>query len=268
MELTLRYLHFANITIDTHNQLLVRNGETIKLAPKVYDVLLYCCQNAQRIISKDELMDEVWSGTLVTDNAISRTLAKVRKALDDDPKEPKFIVTVPRKGYRMLASITELASLPDDTIIKHDSESTPEASSIDITQDEQQPSQQQITPQKSENSTNRHSKGGFWQNFLVAIIGLFTIVYLIATNQTKPTQQQKIQPLTREVGEEQYPAMSPDNSQLAYTKMFINKPSYINIEQLNSNKKVSIIDPVAHISRPQWTPDGTKLAFLYKYKKK
>ena len=99
----MRYLHFSDICIDTHNQLLYRQGETINLAPKVYDLLVFLCQNSHRVISKDELMDEVWTGTLVTENAISRTLVKVRKALADDPKKPQFIITVPRKGYRMVA---------------------------------------------------------------------------------------------------------------------------------------------------------------------
>ncbi|WP_164881453.1 winged helix-turn-helix domain-containing protein [Pseudoalteromonas sp. R3] len=94
----MRYLRFENLIIDTHNQLLIRDGVSVTLAPKVYDLLYYLACNQQRVISKDELMDAVWQGTLVTDNAISRTLVKVRKALGDDPKSPNFILTVPRKG--------------------------------------------------------------------------------------------------------------------------------------------------------------------------
>ena len=107
----MRYLHFADICIDTHNQLLHRQGETINLAPKVYDLLLFLCQNSHRVISKDELMEQVWTGTLVTENAISRTLVKVRKALADDPKNPQYIITVPRKGYRMVADF-----VPSNTV--------------------------------------------------------------------------------------------------------------------------------------------------------
>ena len=107
----MRYLHFTDICIDTHNQLLYRQGETINLAPKVYDLLVFFCQNSHRVISKDELMEQVWTGTLVTENAISRTLVKVRKALADDPKNPQYIITVPRKGYRMVADF-----VPSNTV--------------------------------------------------------------------------------------------------------------------------------------------------------
>ncbi len=120
----MRYLHFADICIDTHNQLLYRQGETINLAPKVYDLLVFLCQNSNRVISKDELMEQVWVGTLVTENAISRTLVKVRKALADDPKNPQFIITVPRKGYRMVADF-----VASDTV----SNQPQEESSIDQT---------------------------------------------------------------------------------------------------------------------------------------
>ena len=113
----MRYLHFADICIDTHNQLLYRQNETINLAPKVYDLLVFLCQNSHRVISKDELMEQVWSGTLVTENAISRTLVKVRKALADDPKNPQFIITVPRKGYRMVADFTASDTVSPQVLI-------------------------------------------------------------------------------------------------------------------------------------------------------
>ena len=130
---TLRYLHFADICIDTHNQLLYRQGATINLAPKVYDLLIFLCQNSHRVISKDELMEQVWTGTLVTENAISRTLVKVRKALADDPKNPQKIITVPRKGYRMVADF-----VASDTINNQPEGSVSANQTDDLNDDEKQ----------------------------------------------------------------------------------------------------------------------------------
>ena len=260
----MRYLHFADICIDTHNQLLYRQGETINLAPKVYDLLVFLCQNSNRVISKDELMEQVWVGTLVTENAISRTLVKVRKALADDPKNPQFIITVPRKGYRMVADF-----VASDTV----SNQPQEESSIDQTDEfnchrkletlvnEKQQYSDPTEPTSIKNSSVTK------RNLLIAlaVMMLLAITYVFSFKSTKVLQTKQVKPLSREVGVEQYPAVSPDLTQLAYRKDVAGKPSYINIENLTSHVKQSITHARGALSKPVWSPTQDKLAFLYKH---
>ena len=260
----MRYLHFADICIDTHNQLLYRQGETINLAPKVYDLLVFLCQNSHRVISKDELMEQVWVGTLVTENAISRTLVKVRKALADDSKNPQFIITVPRKGYRMVADF-----VASDTV----SNQPQEEPSIDQTDEFNchgkpetliNEKQQYTDPTKASAIKNSSVTKS---NLLIAlaVMMLLAITYVFSFKSTKVLQTKQVKPLSREVGVEQYPAVSPDLTQLAYRKDVAGKPSYINIENLTSNVKQSITHARGALSKPVWSPTQDKLAFLYKH---
>lgn len=253
----MRYLEFNHITIDTQNQLLIRDGESIILAPKVYDLLLFFCKNPARIITKDELMDEVWTGTLVTENAISRTLVKVRKALGDDPKNPKFIITVPRKGYRM---VTEFSA--------NDKCQSQDQNTIDQTRQNKEnitltPLFSSLHGYKIKQKKTLITWFGIFCTLLIVVAGYYFSVLqdieIIATKQLKP--------LTREIADEQHPNISPDLSQLAYTKVVMGKPSYINIENLSDHSKVSISHPRGKLSRPVWSPTESKIAFLYQHKR-
>lgn len=253
--MSLRYLHFNDISIDTHNQLLTRNNETINLAPKVYDLLLYFCKNHNRVISKDELMEQVWTGTLVTENAISRTLVKVRKALDDDPKNPKFIITVPKKGYRMLVQFT-------------DSEQTSE-NDVSILINQQALSNHPNNPieEKSNSVANSRDFKKAYLKMVTAVFVLFTITLIAAFsfNDSSQIQTKQIKPFTRDVGNELNPSVSPDLTLLAYTKEVSEENSYIQIEDLETHTKRTIIHPRAKLSKPIWSPNKDKLAFLYQH---
>ena len=243
----MRYLHFDDICIDTHNQLLYRQGETINLAPKVYDLLVFLCQNSHRVISKDELMEQVWTGTLVTENAISRTLVKVRKALADDPKNSKYIITVPRKGYRMVADF-----VASDAISYQPNGSVSPNQTDDLIDNEKQTA----LVKKNKQSTLL---------IVVGVIMLMAIIYALSIKTNSVLQTKQIKALTREVGVEQYPAVSPDLTQLAYHKDGLGKPSYINIENLSSHVKQSVTHARGALSKPVWSPTQDKLAFLYKH---
>lgn len=260
----MRYLHFADICIDTHNQLLYRQGETINLSPKVYDLLVFLCQNSHRVISKDELMEQVWLGTLVTENAISRTLVKVRKALADDPKNPRYIITVPRKGYRMVADF-----VPSDTI-NNQTEGSVSTNQTDNLNDKEKhaalnkKNQQSIlTAEPLIFNKSRVTKNTFL--VAVGVIMLISIFYALSIKTNAVLQTKQIKPLTREVGVEHYPAVSPDLTQLAYRKDVTDKPSYINIENLSNHVKQSITHEKGTLSKPVWSPTQDKLAFLYKH---
>jgi transcriptional activator of cad operon len=250
--LFLRYLKFNNIYIDTDNQLMIRDGESFNLAPKVYDLLLFFCQNPQRVISKDELMDKVWTGTLVTENAISRTLVKVRKALGDDPKNSKFIMTVPRKGYRMVAEFQET-----DNVISLNINGDATLADVNL----------------NNNEGNYAKRNQLWGKdsplkITLITIGMLLISWLFYSQSYQPAEKiatKQLKPLTREIGDEQHPEISPDLNYIAYTKMRSGKPSYINIENLADHSKMTVSHARGKLSRPVWSPTENKLAFLYQH---
>jgi Tol biopolymer transport system component/DNA-binding winged helix-turn-helix (wHTH) protein len=97
---------FDDVVVDPSNLRLTVGGVVRPVEPKSFRLLQFLIENRDRAVSKDEIFQAVWPDVTVTDNALTRAVAQVRKALDDDPKEPRYIETVPTVGYRFLAAVT------------------------------------------------------------------------------------------------------------------------------------------------------------------
>ena len=85
---------------------VVRGGETRHVTPKSMDVLVCLARREGRVVPKDEIHQEVWPGAFVTDDALTRCIAELRRALKDSARNPEIVGTVTRRGYRVLAPVT------------------------------------------------------------------------------------------------------------------------------------------------------------------
>src|SRR2546430_15049359 len=98
---------FQGYTLDVaHNSLRVADRE-IPLRPKAFEVLRYLVENADRLVTKEELIQAIWPNVIVTDEALSHCVSEVRQALGDS--EQTIIATVPRRGYRFVAAVSRIA---------------------------------------------------------------------------------------------------------------------------------------------------------------
>ena len=84
----------------------MRDGVSVDITPKVLDVLLYLIDHAGTLVTKEELLDALWPGANVTDNALTQAVSELRQALGDDASAPRYIRTVARRGYRFVAELT------------------------------------------------------------------------------------------------------------------------------------------------------------------
>jgi transcriptional activator of cad operon len=82
-----------------------RDGEIVRLEARTMRLLLCLADRAGDVVSIDELLKEVWSGVIVTSDSVYQAVTSLRRVLGDDPKQPTYIATVPRRGYRMVAKI-------------------------------------------------------------------------------------------------------------------------------------------------------------------
>ena len=98
---------FDDVAVDTQELRLSKSGEVKTLEPKAFAVLEFLIDNRGRLVTKDEILDAVWKDSFVTPNVLTRVIAQIRRALDDDPKGARYIETVPTRGYRFIAEITE-----------------------------------------------------------------------------------------------------------------------------------------------------------------
>ncbi|HEY1900920.1 MAG TPA: AAA family ATPase [Terracidiphilus sp.] len=100
---------FECFGLDTANQCLLRGGAPIDLAPKPFAVLRYMVENPGRLITHDELLDALWPETYVQPQVLRTYVLELRKVLGDDAGQPRFIQTLPKRGYRFVAPVTEQA---------------------------------------------------------------------------------------------------------------------------------------------------------------
>ena len=84
---------------------LSRGEETVQLELKMMEVLVYLAGKAGELVTKRELIDSVWQVEVISDGTLTRAVALLRKALGDDARNPRFIETIPKRGYRLLAPV-------------------------------------------------------------------------------------------------------------------------------------------------------------------
>ena len=102
-------LTFGNCEIDCDMLELRRDGVSIHIEPQVFDVLAYLVRHRDHVVSKDELIQAVWDGRVVSDDAVTSRINAARRAIGDTGKEQRFIQTVPRRGFRFLGEMHECA---------------------------------------------------------------------------------------------------------------------------------------------------------------
>jgi Tol biopolymer transport system component/DNA-binding winged helix-turn-helix (wHTH) protein len=105
MDPKLSVFRFSEFEVAERELRITRLGAVVPLEPKALRVLIYLLRNPDRIISKDELLDAVWGDTAVTENSLTRAIALLRRTLDDDIHQPRFILTIPAAGYRFIAPV-------------------------------------------------------------------------------------------------------------------------------------------------------------------
>jgi TolB-like protein/DNA-binding winged helix-turn-helix (wHTH) protein/Tfp pilus assembly protein PilF len=84
---------------------VARNGTTLRLEPKVMDVLVCLAEHAGEAVSKETLLQAVWPGIFVSDDVVSRSISELRRIFEDDAREPTMIQTIPKRGYRLVAPV-------------------------------------------------------------------------------------------------------------------------------------------------------------------
>src|SRR5258706_9336858 len=102
---------FGPFCLDAAERRLLREGEAVPLAPKVFDTLVALVETSGRLIDKDELMTRLWPDTFVEEGTLARNISDLRKALGESSGGGKYIETVPKRGYRFVANIKELSGV-------------------------------------------------------------------------------------------------------------------------------------------------------------
>jgi len=105
-------LGFEDIAIDVDRRVLTRAGAAVHVEPQVFDLLVYLVRNGDRVVSKDDLIDAVWGGRIVSESTLTSRINAARRAVGDSGEAQRLIRTVARKGFRFVGEVQGAAVAP------------------------------------------------------------------------------------------------------------------------------------------------------------
>jgi Tol biopolymer transport system component/DNA-binding winged helix-turn-helix (wHTH) protein len=242
MEATKSGFQFGDVVVRPTDFVVSRDGKPISLEPKSFKVLVYLIENRNRVVTKDELMQAVWNGTAVTDNALTRVIAQLRRELGDDAKQPRYIETVPTVGYRFVADVQESA----------------EKSEIE-------PAIPSGVP-----SPFRRYTAALLVGSAAIFISLALFLILRRSDDAHAARPDRLGPIrqfTVSTGVDQHPSFSPDGSSIAYSSDRSGRFE-IYVQPLASGaREIQITSDDQQNLEPSWSPDGQYIAY-YSHGKK
>lgn len=241
---------FGAFRLDATERLLLRNGSTVALTPKAFDLLFVLVERRGKLLEKDELLKLVWPDTFVEEANLSYNISLIRKALGDGENGHKFIETVPKRGYRFAAEVSEISerdAASNETIA--------------------QTAEEMAQPVPLTGKVNRYRKGALLALALALLVvggfGFGIYRFLSRPEGKSSGPEPKIVPVTSFPGSETQPAFSPDGNQVAFVwdaEQEDNLDIYVKL--IDAGTPLRLTTNPAVEWNPAWSPDGRYLAFI------
>lgn len=250
--------HIEQFLFCDQQQTLSSKEQVQQLEPMAVELLSYFCQHPDSIVSRDELINSVWLGRVVTDSAVNKVVTKLRRHFDDDAKSPRFIATFPKKGYKFIAEVRAVEK------------EIPAAETLELGNSDSE--NEKVTSKdaeavSTESSTSKKSLG----KLIWLAVGLFLIAsvaglhhFLQNDRTTPPIASTKSVAVTRDAGADVLPNLSPDGTMLSYVEAIENK-MILKVKNL-TDESVFVFDHGAakttSVGPADWSDDGTQIAYL------
>lgn len=221
-----------NYFIDVTRNQIQHQQQATQLPPKALKVLEVLASRAGEVVSHDELMELVWSQSVVGPNTLQRAIAQLRKAFGDDSKKQTFIKTHSKQGYSLEANVRWEAEANLSKSVSLDTDST--------------------TPELTKLTTR-------YSGYIVAVI---TLIMTWLMWQPETVLFDKMTPVTASDDQEFNAAYSPDGRYLVFNRFVSQCKSHLWAKDLTNNQEVRISTEPGHYSPLSWSGDGTQLAYV------
>jgi DNA-binding winged helix-turn-helix (wHTH) protein/Tol biopolymer transport system component len=259
-------LQIGDWQVDPAIGVVSRHGTVRRLRPQVIDVLLTLASRPAEVISKQQLLDSAWKGRFVSDSLLTTTVAELREALDDDAKEPRYIQTIPKRGYRLIAPVR-------DAVIELPAPVLPVVPEIRAVEDPAAPQPETAQPETQQSSqvqpplvggrTGRHVL-----LFTASAAALVLLVALsLAFTATAPASPLVAIPISLDPGQHwpsrtaQVAALSPDGRTLVYVVEAADGKRQLVRRDLQTTA-VEVVPGSQGAVSPFFSPDGRRLGFF------
>ncbi|HET8676745.1 MAG TPA: winged helix-turn-helix domain-containing protein [Blastocatellia bacterium] len=244
------FYHFDDVVVDCEKFRIQKGDQTRTLSPRSFDLLVYLIEHRNRVVEKQELFEQVWKESFVTDNALTRAVKDIRRAIGDDADAPRYVETVPKRGYRFIAEV----KTPDEI--------TPRPDEATVLAQE---------PVRAEMAGEATSKTGRLKIILYAAVCAAAAVaaFLIWKSQTGPGPTEAIgvartMQITTWSGLDIYPALSPDGNSIAYSSDH-NGSFEIYVKPLTPGaREIQLTSDGEQNFEPAWSPNGKLIAYYSK----
>ena len=258
-----QFYAFDSFVVDAGKSVLLREGQSVPLTPKAFEILLVLVRNPGRVLKKEELLEEVWPDAFVDENNLPRNISSLRKALGEGPAEHKYIVTLPGQGYRFVATVKELQTRDAITSQPVLESVLPSSNGLDSSHEPNPPTASQIVA-TSRAPEARPRKLGLMIGSVVLLLILLSSFYFVFQQWSHSSQpalaQRKLWQLTFEPGLETDPSWSPDGRFVAYSSDQSGNFD-IWVRSVGEGNSIQVTSSQAHDWQPNWSPDGLSLIF-------
>ena len=268
---------FLSFRFDLAKQCLMHGEEMISLTPKEFALLKFLLENRYRTVEKDEILENVWSGTYVEEGTLTRNISWLRKKLADH-SDAKVIETVPKRGYRFLPEIqitgeTEALIVEEQTIRRIQIEEIIEFEPNEISGSGSAIIAASLTAISDANykalpvAPSKNHRSPLWILAVLLIFAAFIFVSHRAYFSQKPANvilATKTVPFSGLPGRENSPNFSPDGRQMVFSwdGGIENGNSDIYVKLIDAGEPVRLTDTATDEINPVFSPDGKSVAFV------
>ena len=244
-----RPLRFSSFELDLQSGELRKAGVLVGLQEQSLKVLVELLARPGDLVTREQLRQRLWPGGTFVDfeHGLNAVINRLREALGDSADSPRFIQTVPRRGYRFIASVEGGA---DEAVTGEPV--APTSVPRDL------PASQSNPPRKRIGRSVAIAAAG-----LILMVALVAAIGLLRRTPTIDIPPTRIVPLTRLAGKESWPAFAPDGDQVAFAwsgEKFDQTDIYVTLVGTTNVRRVTT-DPADDFA-PSWSPDGRRIAFL------
>ena len=232
LEKTAQRFEFGPFVLNPDIRVLSQDGEPVTVTGKVLETLVVLVQNRGKVMSKDELLATLWPDTVVEEANLTQSISTLRKILGDSPKDHRYIVTLPGRGYQFVADVK---------IVTDESEAGVAA------------------------EVPRRRPRLLWVGVAcLAALGVASVVWIVKSSGagSSPTLPSREVPLTSATGIVTLPSFSPDGKQIAYMRAPAWEGTHsIYTKLIGAGTELRLTSPPGDDGFPAWSPDGQWVAF-------